>query len=52
LEIFETLNHFEIMVACIEDLIKLKKRARRPKDIHDIEALETIVRLKKEAEDG
>lgn len=48
-EIFEA-HGVELRVASIPDLIALKKLSRRPEDLHDIEALEEILRLRTESE--
>ena len=39
---------FEVRVASVEDLIAMKTAAGRPKDLGDIEELETILRLRSE----
>lgn len=39
------LGDFHVLVASIEDLLGMKRAAGRPKDLADIEELETIRRL-------
>lgn len=38
----ETLDGIDVRVASVDDLLEMKRRAGRPKDILDIEALETL----------
>ncbi len=45
-EIRQPDSDFFVRVPSIDDLIKLKKMGKRPKDMEDIEYLETIKRLK------
>jgi hypothetical protein len=47
-EIRQPDSDFYVRLPSIDDLIKLKKMGKRPKDLEDIEYLETIKKLREE----